>query len=144
MIPYKVYKHRKICICVTKCRAEFYPKSTDKTFSLQIPTVDTFHSLLTTPDEKKSACFEDIPNKLLKMVIAPSLTGIFSASIRAGVFLHLNGRLVGSRQYTKVCKVVPRMIQTTIVPNRLFQSLQRSLKKLSLINYMNTLIPTNC
>ena len=54
--------------------------------SLQIPTVDTVHSLLTTPDEKKSACFEDIPNKLSKMVIAPSLTEIFSASIRAGVF----------------------------------------------------------
>ena len=67
------------------------------------------------------------------MVIAPSLTEIFSASIRAGV--------VGSRQYTKVCKVV--LSQTTIVPRRLSQSLQRSLKKLSLINYMSTFIPAN-
>ena len=68
---------------------EFYLKPTDKAFSLQIPTVDTVYRQLITLDEKKSAGLDNIPNKILKIaadVIAPSLTEIFAASIRAGVF----------------------------------------------------------
>ena len=68
---------------------EFYLKPTDKAFSLQIPTVDTVYRQPITLDEKKSAGLDNIPNKILKIaadVIAPSLTEIFAASIRAGVF----------------------------------------------------------
>ena len=64
-------------------------KATDKTFSLKIPTVETVYKLLKGINEKKAVGLDNIPNKLLKMaaqVVAPSLTGIFSASIRTGIF----------------------------------------------------------
>ena len=68
----------------------FYLKATDKTFSLQSPTFETVYKLLSEIDEKKSVGLDNIPNKLLKMaaqvVAPPSLTGIFSASIRTGIF----------------------------------------------------------
>ncbi len=67
----------------------FYLKATDKTFSLQSPTFETVYKLLSEIDEKKAVGFDNMPNKLLKMaaqVVAPSLTGIFSASIRTGIF----------------------------------------------------------
>jgi hypothetical protein len=67
----------------------FYLKPTDKSFSLQAPQVDTVCQLLSGIDEKKSEGLDNIPNKLLKIaatVIAPSLTGIFAASIRTGIF----------------------------------------------------------
>ena len=67
----------------------FYLKPSDKTFSLQTPTVDTVHRFLSTIDEKKSVGLDKIPNKLLKLaadVIAPSLTGIFAISINTGIF----------------------------------------------------------
>ena len=47
------------------------------------------YKLLSEIDEKKAVGLDNIPNKLLKMaaqVVAPSLTGIFSASIRTGIF----------------------------------------------------------
>ena len=46
---------------------EFYLQSADKTFSLQILTVNTVCKLLRTIDEKKSAGLDKIPNKLLKI-----------------------------------------------------------------------------
>jgi hypothetical protein len=67
----------------------FYLKPTDKSFSLQAPHVDTVYQLLSGIDEKKSEGLDNIPNKLLKIaatVIAPSLTEIFAASIRTGIF----------------------------------------------------------
>ena len=57
--------------------------------SLQIPTFETVFKLLSEIDEKKAVGLDNIPNKLLKMaaqVVAPTLTGIFSASIRTGIF----------------------------------------------------------
>jgi hypothetical protein len=66
-----------------------YLKPTDKSFSLQAPQVDTVYQLLSGIDESKSEGLDNIPNKLLKIattVIAPSLTGIFAASIRTGIF----------------------------------------------------------
>jgi hypothetical protein len=53
----------------------FYLKPSDKTFSLQTPTVDTVHRFFSTIDEKKSVGLDKILNKLLKLadVIAPSL-----------------------------------------------------------------------
>ena len=67
----------------------FYLKPTDKSFSLKTPSVNTVYQLLTTLDDKKSAGLDNIPNKFLKIassVIAPSLTGIFTASINTGIF----------------------------------------------------------
>ena len=67
----------------------FYLKPTDKSFSLKTPSVNTVYQLLTTLDDKKSAGLVNIPNKFLKIaasVIAPSLTGIFTASINTGIF----------------------------------------------------------
>jgi hypothetical protein len=69
--------------------SSFYLKATDKTFSLQSPTFETVYKFLSEIDEKKAVGLDNIPNKLLKMaaqVVAPSLTGIFSASIRTGIF----------------------------------------------------------
>ena len=69
----------------------FYLKPTDKSFSLKTPSVNTV-SLSTADyiiDDKKSAGLDNIPNKFLKIaasVIAPSLTGIFTASINTGIF----------------------------------------------------------
>jgi hypothetical protein len=67
----------------------FYLKPTYKSFSLQAPQVDTVYQPLSGIDERKSEGLDKIPNKLLKIaatVIAPSLTGIFAASIRTGIF----------------------------------------------------------
>jgi hypothetical protein len=61
---------------------------TYKSFSLQAPQVDTVYQPLSGIDERKSEGLDKIPNKLLKIaatVIAPSLTGIFAASIRTGI-----------------------------------------------------------
>ena len=33
-IPYTVYKHRKICICMTECRAGFATGSRDQTWGI--------------------------------------------------------------------------------------------------------------
>ena len=48
-----------------KPEAYFIPA--DKTFNLEIPTIDTVHRLLKTIDEKKSPGLDKIPNKLLKI-----------------------------------------------------------------------------
>ncbi len=68
---------------------ELYLNPTDKRFSLKAPTVDTVYNLLRSIDEKKSVGLDKIPNKLLKIaanVVAPSLTAIFTASMRTGIF----------------------------------------------------------
>ena len=71
-------------------KPETYLIPTNKTFNLEIPTIDTVYRLLKTIDEKKSnSGLEKIPNKLLKIaadVIAPSLTEIFAKSIYTGIF----------------------------------------------------------
>ena len=70
-------------------KPEAYPIPTNKTFSLEIPTVDTVHRLLKTNNEKESSGLDKISNKLLKIaadVIAPSLTEIFAKSIYTGIF----------------------------------------------------------
>ena len=64
-------------IPVTNIEPEYYIKPTDKTFSLQTPSVDTVYKLLTKMNDKKVAGPDKIPCKLLKMVaniVAPSLT----------------------------------------------------------------------
>ncbi len=56
---------------------------------MQSSTFETVYKLLSKIDEKKAVGLDNIPNKLLKMaaqVVAPLLTGIFSASIRTGIF----------------------------------------------------------
>ena len=56
---------------------------------MKVPTVETVYKLLTKIDEKKSVGLDNIPNKLLKIaadVVAPLLTGIFTASINTGIF----------------------------------------------------------
>ena len=61
----------------------------DKSFSLQASQLDTVYQPLSGIDGRKSERLDNIPNKLLKIaatVIAPSLTGIFPASIRTGIF----------------------------------------------------------
>ena len=70
-------------------KPEAYLIHTNKTFRLEIPTIDTVHRLLKTIDEKKSSGLDKIPNKLLKIaadVIAPSLTEIYTKSIYTGIF----------------------------------------------------------
>ena len=64
-------------------------KPTDKTFSLQTPSVDTVYKLLTKLNDRKATGLDRIPCKLLKMAantVAPSLTGIFEKSICTGIF----------------------------------------------------------
>ena len=70
-------------------KPETYLVPTNKTFTLEIPIIDTVYRLLKTIDEKKSSGLDKIPNKLLKIaadVIAPSLTEIFAKSIYTGIF----------------------------------------------------------
>ena len=72
-------------------KLETYLIHTNKTFNLEIPTIDTVHRLLKTIDEKKSSGLDKIPNKLLKItadVIAPSLTEILAKSMYTGIFLN--------------------------------------------------------
>ena len=76
-------------IPATDIEPEYYIKPTDKTFSLQTPSVDTVYKLLTKMNDKKAAGLDRIPCKLLKMaasIVAPSLTGIFEKSIHTGIF----------------------------------------------------------
>jgi hypothetical protein len=64
---------------------------TDKTFSLEIPTIDKVHRLLKMIAEKKSSGRDKIPNELLKMaadIIAISPTEFLAKSIYTAV----NGR----------------------------------------------------
>ena len=70
-------------------KPEAYLIPTNKTFNLEIPTIDTVHRLLKAIDEKKSSGLDKIPNKLLKIaadVIAPFLTEIYAKSIYTGIF----------------------------------------------------------
>ena len=70
-------------------KPEDYLRPTDKTFSLQLPSVENVKRLLKNIDEKKSVGLDKIPNKLLKIaadVVAPSLTEIFIQSINTGIF----------------------------------------------------------
>ena len=76
-------------LLLTMIQAFILIKATDKTFSLKIPTVETVYKLLKGINEKKAVGLDNIPNKLLKIaaqVVAPSLRGIFSASVRTGIF----------------------------------------------------------
>ena len=116
----------------------FYLKATNKTFSLQSPTFETVYELLSEIDEKKSVRLDNIPNKLLKMaaqVVAHSLTGIFSTSIRTGIFPN---EWKASRATPQYSKVVLRVIQAITDQFPLFLPLQKFLRKLFLTNYINT------
>lgn len=65
---------------------EDYLNPTDKTFSLQLPTVENVKRFFKTIDENKSVGLDKIPNKLLKIaadVVAPE---IFIQSINTGIF----------------------------------------------------------
>ena len=76
-------------IPLTEYGPEYYLEPTRNIFSLKTPTVDTVYKLLTKIDEKKSVGLDNIPSKLLKIatdVVAPSLTAIFTASIKTGIF----------------------------------------------------------
>ena len=69
---------------------EGYLDPTDKTFSLQFPSVNKVTTLLKTIDISKSVGLDNIPYKLLKIaaeVVAPLLTDIFIQSINTGIFL---------------------------------------------------------
>ena len=64
-------------------------QSTESSFSLQIPSVNTVIRLLSKIDEKKATGLDRIPSKLLKTaanIVAPSLTSIFSRSILTGIY----------------------------------------------------------
>ena len=68
---------------------EFYLETTDKSFSLQTPSIDIVLSLLKKIDDKKATGLDRIPSKLLKTaagIIAPSLTAIFSKSTLTGIY----------------------------------------------------------
>ena len=76
-------------IPASEIKPEAYLIPTNKTFRLEIPTIDTVHRLLKTTGEKKSSGLDKIPNKLLKIaadVIAPFLTEIYAKSIYTGIF----------------------------------------------------------
>ena len=72
-----------------KFTPESYLTPTNKTFSIQTPTIATVCRLLKSVDKEKSVGLDNIPNKLLKIaadLVAPSLTVIFTQSINTGVF----------------------------------------------------------
>ena len=72
--------------------------------------------------KKKSACLDNIMNKLLKIateVVAPSLTKIFIQSIITGIF----------PEKWKEARVSPKTIQATTAQYRSFQLFQKFTKK---------------
>ena len=118
----------------------FYLKATDKTFSLQSPTFETVYKFLSEIDEKKADGLDNIPNKLLKMaaqVVAPSLTGIFSASIRTGIFPNEWKAFKASR-VTPIFKSGPKSNPSNYRPISIIPAIAKILRKLFLTNYMNT------
>ena len=121
----------------------FYLKPTDKYLSLTTPSVNTVYQLLTTLDDKKSAGLDNIPNKFLKIaasVIAPSLTGIFTASINTGIFPY---EWKASR-VTPVFKSGTRNNPGNYRPKSIIHVLLTFLKKSFSINYMGILIQIIC
>ena len=72
---------------------EFYLEPTDKSFSLQTPSIDIVLSLLKKIDDKKAIGLDKIPSKLLKMaagIIAPSLRLYFQILFTRG-YIQTNG-----------------------------------------------------
>ena len=68
---------------------EFYLETTDKSFSLQTPSIDIALNLLKKIDDKKDTGLDKIPSKVFKTaarIIAPSHTDIFSKSILTGIY----------------------------------------------------------
>ncbi len=118
----------------------FYLKATDKTFSLQSSTFETVYKLLSEIDEKKAVGLDNIPNKLLKMaaqVVAPSLTGIFSASIRTGIFPN---EWKASR-VTPIFKSGPKSNPSNYQPISIIPAIAKIFEKIisdQLYEYLNT------
>ena len=105
--------------------------------------LDTVYQPLSGIDERKSEGLDNIPNKLLKIAataIAPSLTGIFAASIRTGIFPY---EWKASR-VTPIFKSGTKSDPATTDLYLLFHVLLRYLKKLYLINYTGTLMVIAC
>jgi hypothetical protein len=68
---------------------ESYLKSSNTTFTLEPPSIETVSKLLEGLNERKAIGLDKIPNRLLKLsaaIIAPSLTSIYSKSIQTGIF----------------------------------------------------------
>ena len=115
----------------------FYLKATDKTFSLQSPTFETVYKFLSEIDEKKAVGLDNIPNKLLKMaaqVVAPSLTGIFSASIRTGIFPN---EWKASR-VTPIFKSGPKSNPSNYRPISIIPAVAKIFEKIISDQFMNT------
>lgn len=73
----------------TSIGPESYLEPTDKRFSIKPPTTETVVKLLESLNERKAIGLDKIPSRLLKVaavVIAPSLTTIFSRSIATSTF----------------------------------------------------------
>ena len=90
----------------------------------------------------KAVGLDNMPNKLLKMaaqVVAPSLTGIFSASIRTGIFPN---EWKASR-VTPIFKGGSKTNLGNYRPISVIPVIAKIFKKLHLINYMNTLTQRN-
>ena len=99
-------------IPASEYKPEDYLIPTDKTFSLEIPTIDTVHRLLKTIDEKKSPGLDKIPNKLLKTVadvIAPSLTK-FLRNLFILEYFQANGKNQEYHQHIRMVRSESRVI----------------------------------